>query len=141
MAERRMISKSVIDNDKFSDLPVNARLLYMYMILYADDYGFTNSVKRLMWETEATKKDLSSLIESGFIIKFESGAHLIAHWLLMNKIQPSKIKETVFTKELESVVENEDHVYELYKETEEQAESIRNQIAESLNSAGGKESE
>ncbi len=134
MAERRMIAKSVIDNDKFADLSVNARLLYVYMILYADDYGFVNSVKRLMRETEATEKDLDSLTGSGFAIRFESGVYLIAHWLLMNKIQPSRIKETVFTQELGSVIENEHHVYVPYQQTEEQEQAIRRQIAKSLES-------
>lgn len=132
MAARRMISKEVFSSDKFTALPVKAKLLYTYMVLYSDDRGFTNSIKLLMSVSGASRSDLRKLIEGGFVIQFDSGVYLIAHWLLMNKVQPSRATETLFSKELDSVVENADHVYVLCQETEEQAKEIRRQIADDL---------
>lgn len=136
MADRRMISKSVFDSDKFTDLSSKARLLYVYMILHSDDSGFTNSIKKLMWEARASNSELKELVSSGYVIQFETGVYLIAHWLLMNKVQPSRAKETLFVKELASVVLNEDKVYELYEETEEQVEAIRKRIADDFPTLG-----
>lgn len=130
MADRRMIAKEVFDADKFTDLSPKARLLYTYMILHSDDSGFTNSIKKLMFEARASNTDLKALIKSGYVIRFESDVYLIAHWLKMNKVQPSRFKETSFSKELASVYLNEDKVYELYDESDEQAEEIRRQIAD-----------
>ena len=136
MADRRMISKEVFDADKFIDLSPKARLLYVYMILHSDDSGFTNGIKKLMFEACASNSDLKALVKNGYVIQFESGVYLIAHWLLMNKVQPSRFKQTSFVKELASVILNEDKVYELYEETEEQAEAIRKQIADDFPALG-----
>ena len=127
-----MISKTVFSSDKFTDMTPQARLLYTYMILYSDDQGFTNGVKRLVWEAGASQTDLQTLIDKGYVIHFESGAYLIAHWLLMNKVPPSKASETPFSKELNSVFLNEDKVYTSYKNDEEQAQEIRKQIETDL---------
>ncbi len=80
--------------------------------------------------------DIKALVKNGYVIQFESGVYLIAHWLLMNKVQPSRFKQTSFVKELASVILNEDKVYELYEETEEQAEAIRKQIADDFPALG-----
>ena len=37
MAERRFISKQIFNDDIFTDLEVQARLLYVYLVLNADD--------------------------------------------------------------------------------------------------------
>ena len=140
MAERRMISKVVFSSDDFIELPPKARLLYTYMILYSDDHGFTNAVKRLIWESGASQSDLKTLIDKGYIIHFESGAYLVAHWPLMNKVQPSRATETAFAKDLEKVILNDDKVYILCQQdddeqpTEEQIQAMRKQIADDLNS-------
>ena len=132
MAERRMISKKVFSSDKFTTLPAKAKLLYAYMILYSDDQGFSDSVKLSMTVAGASKSDLRKLIDAGYVIQFDSGAYLIAHWPLMNKVQPSRATETSFSKELDSVIENADHVYVLWQGAEEQTEEIRRQIADDL---------
>lgn len=43
MAERRMISKKVVDTDLFLDMPVSTRLLYYDLSVRADDDGFVAS--------------------------------------------------------------------------------------------------
>ena len=53
MANRRMISKDIYLDDKFSDLPVTTRLLYTYCDLLADDDGFISSVKQAMFFSNA----------------------------------------------------------------------------------------
>ena len=83
MANRRMISKDIYLDDKFSDLPVTTRLLYTYCDLLADDDGFISSVKQAMFFSNAGKDDLQNLVNSKFLIKFESGVYCIRHWKLM----------------------------------------------------------
>lgn len=47
MANRRMFSLSVIDTDKFLDMPVSSQLLYFHLGMRADDDGFVSSPKRI----------------------------------------------------------------------------------------------
>ena len=49
MAERRFISKQIFNDDIFTDLEVQARLLYAYLILNADDDGFLKNTKQMMF--------------------------------------------------------------------------------------------
>lgn len=45
MATRRMFSKEVMDSDTFIDMTTNAKLLYVYLNLNADDEGFISNPK------------------------------------------------------------------------------------------------
>ena len=45
MAQKRMISKRVIQTDMFMDMPLSAQALYFHLNLEADDDGFIANVK------------------------------------------------------------------------------------------------
>lgn len=45
MATKRMFSKEVMDSDIFIDMTTNAKLLYVYLNLNADDEGFISNPK------------------------------------------------------------------------------------------------
>ena len=45
MADRRMLSKSIMDTDNFIEMPSTARLLYVDLVLRADDDGFISPRK------------------------------------------------------------------------------------------------
>ena len=47
MAERRMFSKTVIDSDVFSDMPLTTQALYFHLGMRADDDGFVNNPKKM----------------------------------------------------------------------------------------------
>lgn len=111
MAQRRMIAKSIYESDKFTDLPVTARLLYTYMCLNADDDGMLTNIKQLLFLTTANNDDLSKLIESGYVIKFPSGVYVIRHWLQMNKVQATRKVVTNYIDELSQLRVGKDETY------------------------------
>lgn len=113
MAQRRMIAKSIYESDKFTDLPVTARLLYTYMCLNADDDGMLTNIKQLLFITTANNDDLSKLTESGYVIKFPSGVYVIRHWLQMNKVQSSRKVVTNYIDELSQLLIGKDETYNL----------------------------
>lgn len=47
MADKRMMSKSVIDTDVFLDMPASTQCLYFHLLLRADDDGFLKMRKPL----------------------------------------------------------------------------------------------
>lgn len=104
MANRRMFARTVTESDDFLELPQGAQLLWFHLGLSADDDGFLNSVKRVMRLCGATEKDLAALVDSGFLLSFDSGVYLIRDWLLNNQLRQDRYHETTFKKE-KSLVE------------------------------------
>ena len=99
MAERRMLSKSVIESDAFLDFPCSAQILYVHLSMNADDDGFVGSPKRIQKMIGANDEDLNLLISSKFLIAFESGVIAIRHWKVHNYIKSDRYKPTVYTDE------------------------------------------
>ena len=99
MAERRFISKQIFTDDEFTDLEVQTRLLYVYLILNADDDGMLKNAKQMMFLAGADKNDLQTLVDAGYLYDFSSGVYVIRHWNMMNKVQPSRKADTIYQKE------------------------------------------
>ena len=95
MANRRMFSLSVIDTDKFLDMPVSSQLLYFHLGMRADDDGFVSSPKRIARTTNCGDDDLKILATKGYIIPFESGVVVIRHWRQNNQLRSDRYRETV----------------------------------------------
>lgn len=95
MANKRMFSLSVIDTDKFLDMPVSSQLLYFHLGMRADDDGFVSSPKRIARTTNCGDDDLKILATKGYIIPFESGVVVIRHWKQNNQLRSDRYRETV----------------------------------------------
>lgn len=123
MAERRMFSKSVVNNDTFLDLPPIVRCLYFQLCIEADDDGFNDKAKSTVRMIGATSKDLDQLIDYGFIIRFPNGVVVDAYWLRNNFIRKDRYKPTIYKEEFAMLELTKDGTYKL-KNTEENQESI-----------------
>lgn len=110
MAERRMFSKTVTESDAFLDMPTSARCLYFHLGMAADDDGFIASPKAIIRSSNCSNDDLKLLIAKEFVIAFESGIVVIRHWKMHNYIQKDRYKPSVFKKEREQLV-IENNVY------------------------------
>lgn len=104
MAERRMFSKTVIDSDIFSDMPLTTQALYFHLGMRADDDGFVNNPKKIQRSIGATADDMKLLIAKEFIIPFESGVIVITHWKQHNYIQKDRYHPTRHFKEKSQLV-------------------------------------
>ncbi len=95
MAERRMMSKSIIKSDTFLDMPATTQNLYFYMLLDADDDGFINAPKSIMRMIGAKEDDMKVLVAKQFVIPFESGVVVIKDWKIHNYIQNDRYKPSI----------------------------------------------
>ena len=68
MAERRMMSKKIIDSDAFTEMPLSSQALYFHLLLRADDDGFLNNAKKIMRDVGANQNDYDMLLMKRFII-------------------------------------------------------------------------
>lgn len=94
MAERRMMSKKIIDTDNFLDMPQSTQCLYFHLLLRADDDGFIQSPKSIMRVTGCKDDDLKLLIAKGFVIGFETGVIVIRHWRIHNYVQSDRYSKS-----------------------------------------------
>ncbi len=94
MAERRMFSKSIVDSDKFLDMPSSAQNLYFHLGMRADDEGFVNNPKKIQKIIGASDDDVKILLAKKYLILFESGVIVVTHWKIHNYIQKDRFKPT-----------------------------------------------
>ena len=113
MGDRRMFSKSVVDTDYFLDMPLSSQALYFHLGLRADDDGFVASPRTIMRACAASNDDLKLLTAKGYIIPFETGVVVIAHWRRHNSVHKDRYKETIYTSEKSMLLLGEQNVYTL----------------------------
>lgn len=112
MAERRMLTKKVTDDDKFMGLSASAQALYLHLSMSADDDGFSNQVSISMFRAHASVQDLQALLEKRYIYQFDDGVIVIRHWRMANALRKDRYSETIFKKELAQLKLNKDGEYE-----------------------------
>ena len=111
MADKRMLSKKITDHDNFTSLPASAQALYMHLCLSADDDGFCNQVNVAIYKAHAKKKDLETLIDRKYILRFDKNVVCIKHWLMMNAIRKDRYQPTVYQTELHGLHVRADKAY------------------------------
>lgn len=114
MAERRMMSKKIIDTDNFLDMPQSTQCLYFHLLLRADDDGFIQSPKSIMRITGCKDDDLKLLIAKGFVIGFETGVIVIRHWRIHNYVQSDRYSKSELPEA--KCVELKNKVYEVVEQ-------------------------
>lgn len=105
MAQKRMFDKTIIDSDKFLELPITSQALYFHLNMRADDDGFVDNWKSISRIVGAKEDDIKILIAKSFIIPFESGVIVIKHWRINNYLQKDRKKTTRHIEELQSLKE------------------------------------
>lgn len=100
MAERRMFTKKVTDDDNFMALSSSAQALYLHLSMSADDDGFCNQVSISMFKAHASVQDLQALLEKRYLYQFENGVIVIKHWRMANALRKDRYKPTAFQEEL-----------------------------------------
>ncbi len=99
MANRRLISRIVIDTDKFATMSLSARYLYFELSVRADDDGFLGAPMRIVRMVGCEESDLEELERSEYVIKFKTGVIVIRDWNVHNTIRKDMYKETIYQKE------------------------------------------
>lgn len=111
MAERRMFTKKVTDDDNFMSLSASAQALYLHLSMSADDDGFSNQVSISMFKAHASIQDLQALLEKRYIYQFENGVIVIKHWRMANALRKDRYSPTVFQEELKKLKIKENGSY------------------------------
>lgn len=111
MAERRMMSKKIVDSDAFMDMPLSTQALYFHLLARADDDGFVGNPKKIMKMVGANDDDFKVLITKRFVLQFPSGVCVIKHWMIHNYIQNDRYNETQYLDEKKQLEVKENKSY------------------------------
>ena len=95
----RMFSLDVVDTDKFLELPPAAQLLYFHLGMRGDDDGFLSGACELAERIGACDAELDTLLDAGYIIRFDSGVIAIVHWNVNNRIPKRQYTPTKHKRE------------------------------------------
>lgn len=111
MADRRMFTKKVTDDDHFMELSASAQALYLHLSMAADDDGFCNQVSIAMFKAHASVQDLEALLEKRYIYQFDNGVIVIKHWRMANALRKDRYTPTAFQEELSKLSLKENGSY------------------------------
>ena len=139
MANRRMISAELMRSDEFLSLPNQSQLLYIHLLVEADDDGFLQGKKRIMAMLGMKPAVLHKLTEAGFLIEFPSGATVITHWKLFNQIKKDRYTPTKHRAEMAQLTFTPEAGYVLQaqpQEVPEAASPAASEIAPTATVAG-----
>ena len=100
MAERRMLTRKVTDDDNFMALSSSAQALYLHLNMAADDDGFNNQVSVCMFKAHASIDDLKALLEKRYLYQFDNGVIVVKHWRMANALRKDRYTPTAFKEEL-----------------------------------------
>jgi hypothetical protein len=113
MAEKRMLTRKVTDDDLFIGLSASAQALYLHLSMAADDDGFCKQVSTCMFRAHASISDLEALLSNRYIYQFENGVIVIRHWRMANALRKDRYTPTIFQTELEKLELDNVGAYEL----------------------------
>jgi hypothetical protein len=100
VAGHRMFSVTFTESDRFVEMSLHAKALYLFLVLRADDAGFISSARSACRQNEIPDDAIEELVDRGYLLRFDGSVYLIAHWLEHNKVEPSKYTETNYKNEL-----------------------------------------
>ena len=113
MAERRMFTKKVTDDDNFMSLSASAQALYLHLSMSADDDGFCNQVSLAMFKAHASVQDLEALLSKRYVYQFENGVIVIKHWRMANALRKDRYTPTTFQEEFKKLMLKDNGAYSL----------------------------
>lgn len=106
MAEKRAFAAEVLESDVFTNLSLEAKLLYMYINMKSDDDGLCSKVKiaAVLSGVDNRQAAIDDLVSSGFLIPVENTDRvIISHWHVHNKIRGDMHKATLHPDDFQGI--------------------------------------
>lgn len=113
MAQKRMFSLSVVDTDRFMDMPTSTQALYFHLGMHGDDDGFVSSPRKIARSVGCCDDDVRILAAKGFIIPFDSGVVVLTDWKVNNTLKNDRYKPTIYLEERSQLETGSNGRYEI----------------------------
>ena len=122
MADKRTFSRSFLLRSLFKELSPPAQQLYMILNYEADNAGFVKTPDYIARSSGYSEKDLTELMEKGYLLQVDPDVVLLAHWYRNNHIRKERRGRTAFADLLQLVTLEQD-IYRLNAAAEKQKAS------------------
>ena len=115
MAERRMLSKSLLMDNKFLTLSNDSKSLYLYLLMFADDDGIVKRSIMIDSVLNATNKNYTELEEKGLIIAISGNDEIrvITNWNGIETIREKLYSPTIYLNIRSQLYSRTDYSYTL----------------------------
>lgn len=114
VADQRMIHRSVVCSDEYTELSYEAQALYIQLTIEADSFGFVGGIKKIMRSIGVGPDALEELVKARFVLRFDSGVFVIRHWMVGNgAFKNDRGYEAKYPKELAQLFVDYDLTYVL----------------------------
>lgn len=123
-----MFTKKITDSDAFTELPPTTQSLYFHLCMGADDDGFSNQIRKAMFNAHADRNDFELLVTKKFIIPFDNGVIVIKHWRMHNLIKNDRYKETSYIEEKSTLILKDNGVYTVGTKVEPKWNQVGTQV-------------
>lgn len=101
LGKRRMFNANFMKQKSFMDLPDNAKILYVYLGLEADDDGIVSAYP-VMKSLGSSEDSLKLLMAKGFILPLnEDYVIFLTDWHIHNELDPKKKRDSMYRPLLE----------------------------------------
>lgn len=99
MANKRMFSNDILNNDEFIEMPLEAQMLYIRLNMAADDRGICDGPRTVMRACGASNDSMKLLITKKFVLipACKPSVVVIKHWWVNNNVRKERFKETKHT--------------------------------------------
>lgn len=123
-----MFTKKITDSDAFTELPPTTQAFYFHLCMGADDDGFSNQIRKAMFNAHADRNDFELLVSKKFIIPFDNGVIVIKHWRMHNLIKNDRYRETSYIDEKSTLILKDNGVYSIGTQVEPNWNQIGTQV-------------
>ena len=111
MAKRRCFSSGVYESKAYLNLSKDAKILYTELIFHSDDEGVVINPEIPMCILGVDERALAELVEQELLILVDD-VYVIRHWYLHNKVQPSRMIQSLYQTQLSKLTVNQRKEYE-----------------------------
>lgn len=84
MIKRRMISLDIIKSNRYQEMPISSKYLYIELLVRADDAGIIDDSYSIMRMLGASNDDLKLLIAKGYLLVVNEGLYVVSDWAIHN---------------------------------------------------------
>ena len=96
IAERRMISRKIVESAKFIKMPVSSQNLYFHLLINADDDGVVEAFPVINL-IRANEDDLRVLVSKGFVqVLNEDLVSFIVDWRVQNTLRADRKIDSIY---------------------------------------------
>ena len=75
LAQKRMFTMKIVDSDNFLNMSANSQAIYFQLCMRSDNNGRLRRWKRIFQIISINEKDVSELIENGYLKKTANGVY------------------------------------------------------------------